>query len=108
VTPSRQEVEAEISEQELDLAAFREARDLIRKRVVVSTDTPRLLMPLHQWSGSDAVLGSLDLVIHSLERTIHELVVMRDHSDLLTVPTEPPPKKPHLTLVKGNDDEHQG
>jgi hypothetical protein len=98
---TRQELEVEISEQELDLQAFQTSRDLVRARVFASTEIQRLLTPLHSWSGSDAVLGSLDLVIHAIERTLSELVVMRD-----TMPNEEFTNPP-LRLVKGNDDEHE-
>ena len=105
MNPKRQELEVEILEQEFDLHAFQEARDLVRRRVQISTEIPRLLTPLHAWSGADAVLGSLDLVIHSIERTISELIEMRDKADS---ELNPRPVGPPLRLVKGNEDEHEG
>jgi hypothetical protein len=108
VTPTRQELEVEIREQQLDLEAFQQARDLVRIRVHLSTETQRLLTPLHTWSGSDAVLGSLDLVIHAIERTISELREMRDKTVEVAVELNPRLVGPPLRLVKGNDDEHQG
>lgn len=105
MSPTRQELEVEIREQQYDLEAFQKARDLVRIRVHVSTETQRLLTPLHTWSGSDAVLGSLDLVIHAIERTISELVEMRNKVE----PSELHPRLagPPLKLVKRNDDEHK-
>jgi hypothetical protein len=106
MTPTRQELEVEIREQQYDLEAFQKARDLVRIRIYVSMETQRMLTPLHTWSGSDAVVGSLDLVIHAIERTISELEEMLNKSE----PTETHPRLigPPLKLVKRNDDEHEG
>jgi hypothetical protein len=70
---SRAELEAEIAEKSEDLRVFAEARDMIRKRVQEVVDSNSKLTPLPTWSGTDAVLGSLDLAVHSMERTIEEL-----------------------------------
>lgn len=104
MTPTVQELEVEILEQAADLDALKKARDLVRERVVVSRDATRLLTPLHAWSGSDAVLGSLDMAIHAIERTISELAEMRKTAPVAGVVEQ----KPVLRLVKGNEDEHQG
>jgi hypothetical protein len=66
-------VQAEIDEKSKDLAAFLEAREIIRKRVLEVSDSESPLTPLPRWSGTDAVLGSLDLSIHAMERTVGEL-----------------------------------
>lgn len=71
------ELEAEIQEKTLDLVAFHEARRIIRKRVLEVKDSPSPLTPLPTWSGTDAVLGSLDLAIHAMERTLDELLEMK-------------------------------
>lgn len=70
---SREELEAELAEKTRDLEVFVEARDKIRMRVIELRDSKSRLTPLPQWSGTDAVLGSLDLSIHAMERTIAEL-----------------------------------
>lgn len=82
------ELRAEIDEKSKDLAAFVEARDIIRARVLEVKDSPSPLTPLPNWSGTDAVLGSLDLAIHSMERTLVELSVLLDQA------------RPALQLVK--------
>lgn len=82
------ELKAEIEEKSLDLKAFVQARDIIRARVVEVRDSQSPLTPLPNWSGTDAVLGSLDLAIHSMERTLEELSVMLDRA------------RPTLQLVK--------
>lgn len=66
-------VQAEIDEKSKDLAAFLEAREIVRKRVLEVVDSESALTPLPKWSGTDAVLGSLDLAIHAMERTLGEL-----------------------------------
>lgn len=82
------ELRAEIEEKSLDLSAFVHARDIIRARVLEVVDSPSPLTPLPQWSGTDAVLGSLDLAIHSMERTLAELQTMLESA------------RPSLQLVK--------
>jgi hypothetical protein len=70
---TREDLKAEIEEKKLDLDAFLRARDIIRARVIEVADSGCKLTPLPNWSGTDAVLGSLDLSIHAMERTIEEL-----------------------------------
>lgn len=66
-------VRDEIREIQLDLEAFVRARDIIRARVIEVKDQVRQLTPLINWSGTDCVLGGLDLSIHAMERTLEEL-----------------------------------
>ena len=82
------ELKAEIAEKSLDLSAFVKARDIIRTRVQEVADSTSPLTPLPNWSGTDAVLGSLDLAIHSMERTLVELSSLLDQA------------RPALQLVK--------
>lgn len=84
----------EIEEKSEDLKAFTTAREIIRRRVLEVTDSTSPLTPLTTWSGTDAVLGSLDLAIHSMERTIDELKVLLN---------EAPEDRPHLRLVGEED-----
>ena len=72
------ELQAEIDEKTKDCRAFAAAREIIRRRLVEVKDSQSKLTPLPYWSGTDAVLGSLDLAIHSMERTVTELMVLRD------------------------------
>ena len=82
----------ELEEKTRDLEAFRTAREIIRKRVLEVRDSPSQLTPLPQWSGTDAVLGSLDLSIHAMERTLIEL------QGMLTQAEE---ARPRLQLLDG-------
>ena len=72
------DLRAEIEEKSLDLKAFVQARSIIRFRVLEVSDSSSPLTPLPDWSGTAAVLGSLDLAIHSMERTLEELQRMLD------------------------------
>lgn len=92
---SRAELLAEIDEKSKDLDAFIKARDLVRARVLEVSDSPSKLTPLPHWSGTDAVLGSLDLVCHSIERTLSELHVLLETSE---------PEKPNLRVILGGPD----
>jgi hypothetical protein len=83
----------EIEEKSRDLTAFSEARGMIRRRVLEVQDSKSQLTPLPMWSGTDAVLGSLDLSIHAMERTLEEL------RQLLTQAEER--ERPKLTLIDG-------
>ena len=85
----------EIEEKSKDLSAFMEARDIIRKRVVEVVDSQSQLTPLPSWSGTDAVLGSLDLAIHSMERTVSELNVLLSKIQK---------SGPNLTIIHGGMD----
>jgi hypothetical protein len=73
---SREQLLAEIAEKTLDLQAFREAREILRRRVLEVRDSTSPLTPLPHWSGTDCVLGGLDLSIHAMERTLAELEVL--------------------------------
>ena len=69
---SRSFVELELSEHIKDLAAFKRAYSQIHSRVLEVRDEGRL-MKLVNWSGTSAVMGSLELTIHAIERTVEEL-----------------------------------
>lgn len=69
-------LERQIAETSADLKAFMTARDIIRVRRQEVTDEPwpeALLPRLTEWTGTEGVLGSMDLAIHAMERTIEEL-----------------------------------
>jgi hypothetical protein len=69
---SRRLVAFELSEHETDLFVFRSAYNMIHRRVIDVKDEGRL-MKLVTWSGTSAVMGSLELTIHLIERTVGEL-----------------------------------
>lgn len=69
---SKNLVELELSEHTRDLIAFKGAYSRIHARVLEVRDEGRL-MKLVNWSGTSAVMGSLELAIHAIERTVDEL-----------------------------------
>jgi hypothetical protein len=89
---SRAQLVAELEEKTADLKAFSEAREIIRRRVLEVKDSKCELTPLPHWSGTDAVLGSLDLSIHAMERTLAELHFLLEHDS--------EGQRPALRLVK--------
>jgi len=62
----------ELMELQKDRTAFASAYDLLRKRIQESLNTTRSNPPLHKWSGSRAVMGSLEMTIAHVECSIEE------------------------------------
>lgn len=69
---SRRLVVIELREHELDLKAFQNAYSCIHRRVQEVKDESQM-MKLVEWSGTSAVMGSLELAIHAIERVVGEL-----------------------------------
>lgn len=95
---SRKQLQDELEEKTKDLEAFFTAREIIRRRVVEVKDSESKLTPLPYWSGTDAVLGSLDLAIHAMQRTVEELKVLLSDS----------PVERTFTVIQGGSDEREG
>lgn len=55
-----------------DYVSFSGAYDLICMRLNECAESEPRNPPLHQWSGSRAVCGTLEMSIHAIERTIEE------------------------------------
>jgi hypothetical protein len=91
---TRAELLLEVEEKSKDLDAFKRARDVVRSRVLEVSDSQSKLTPLPYWSGTDAVLGSLDLACNAIERTLEELVVMLAKAE---------EEKPKFQIVGGTD-----
>lgn len=57
-----------------DRHAFAACLDILQKRILESNETEIPRRPLlHQWSGTRAVVGTLELSLHAIERTIQEM-----------------------------------
>lgn len=69
---SRRLIALELQEHQADLRAFQDAYSCIHKRVQEVKDEGQL-MKLVEWSGTSAVMGSLELAVHSMERVVDEL-----------------------------------
>lgn len=76
----------ELEELMKDRVAFTAAYDCLRKRILEANESKVPRQPLlHEWSGSRAVCGSLELSIHAIERTIDEiqaLIYKIEHGEL--------------------------
>lgn len=97
-------LEQELSELRRDYAAFGGAYDMLRKRLLDSSEAQPVRNPeLHTWSGTRAVIGSLEMAIHAIERTIVECdeLVRRVRSGQL--PNTDNPARPVLSLVEEDD-----
>lgn len=93
----------ELDELRKDFIAFSQSYDILRKRILESTEAQPARTPeLHTWSGTRAVCGSLEMSIHAIERTIlgYEELIQKVLSG--EVKNADPPK-PSLTLVKETD-----
>jgi len=82
---SRQDLIAELKEQQLDLKAFSTSYEIIRQRVQTLKDEGRM-MKLIDWSGTAAVMGSLELSIHAIERVVNEIRVLIKKVDSGEIP----------------------
>lgn len=69
---SLSQVQEELDELRKDRTAFVRSYDIIRARLDASLNSARNQPPLHKWSGSRAVAGSLELAIAHLEKNIDE------------------------------------
>ena len=69
---SRRLVALELEEHQADLRAFQDAYGCVHRRVQEVKDESQL-MKLVDWSGTSAVMGSLELAIHAIERVVDEL-----------------------------------
>lgn len=92
----------EREELQKDLHAFKKAYDAICGRMLESNETERPRRPLlHEWSGSRAVVGSLELAIHAIERTLQgtsEIIEGIENGDIENADK---PGHPGLGVVDG-------
>lgn len=57
-----------------DRYAFAASLDVIKRRILDSNETELPRSPLlHEWSGTRAVVGSLEMALHAVERTLDEI-----------------------------------
>jgi hypothetical protein len=62
----------EREELQKDLLAFKRSYDVIRNRVNESLDSPRNYPPLYKWSGTRAVMGSLEMAVLQIEQNVEQ------------------------------------
>ena len=82
---SRKDVAEELEESQRDLQAFNDSYNVIKKRVQEVKDEHRMLK-LVDWSGTAAVMGTLELTIHAVEHTVAELVDILKRIDSGVIP----------------------
>lgn len=57
-----------------DRHAFGSALDIMKRRITDSNETEIPRQPLlHEWSGTRAVVGSLEMSLHAVERALDEM-----------------------------------
>jgi len=94
-------LEKELDELRKDYVAFSQSYDILRQRVLESTELQPPRMPeLHTWSGTRAVAGSLEMAIHAIERTILEYDVLVQKVRAGEIPNT---DRPTLSIVKESD-----
>src|SRR5580698_9791594 len=93
-------LEKEREELRKDYRAFGNSYEILRARLLESSETVPVRHPeLHTWSGTRAVMGSLEMSIHAIERTIieyGELIRKVSSGEIENTDSVPP----RLTLVK--------
>jgi len=94
----------ERGELQKDLIAFSNAFDCIRKRIEESLNSPRTHPPLYKWSGSRAVVGSLEMSIQIIRQNIEEYGEAINHVRSGAVDNSDE-DVPHLGVIEGGDHE---
>jgi hypothetical protein len=92
----------ERAELQKDEVAFKRAYDILRARLQESNESEIARRPLlHEWSGSRSVCGALEMSIHAIERTIHEMGELIRKINDGDVPNIDPPGHPGLGVIDG-------
>jgi len=102
---SLQSVQEELDQLRKDREAFGQAYELVRQRLQGSLNSTRSYPPLHKWSGSRAVCGSLEMAIARIEQNIEEhsnaILSIRDG----TIEDSDAATGVRLGVIQGGDDE---
>lgn len=85
-----------------DRHAFVTSLDVMKRRILESNDSEIPRSPLlHEWSGTRAVVGSLEMALHAVERTLAEVdkliesIEVGDMTDLDVPPIKKEPGGPN-------------
>ncbi len=99
---SRSTLVREKEELHRDLVSFSQAYEILRKRVLDSNELEIPRRPLlHEWSGTRAVIGSLEMAIHAIERTLTGTAEIIRQIDRGEIRNTDPPGHPGLGVVDG-------
>jgi hypothetical protein len=95
----------ERGELQKDLLAFKGAFDVVRRRIDGSLNSPRSYPPLYKWSGTRAVVGSLEMAIQHIERNIEEYGMAINAVRAGEIENSDEEGKPNLGVIEGGDHE---
>lgn len=92
----------ELEQLRKDRDAWAQALSTIKARIVESNELPIPRRPiLHEWSGTHAVVGSLEVTLHHIERTIEEAKALVRQIEDGELPNLDPPDHPGLGVIDG-------
>lgn len=95
-------LKCELVELRKDRDAWAQALSAIRTRVVESNELEIPRRPiLHEWSGTRAVMGSLEVTLHLIERVIEETTNLIESIESGETPNTDPPNHPGLGVIDG-------
>jgi hypothetical protein len=96
----------EREESEKDLRAFKEAFDIIRRRVIeASEEFPDRGAQFEKWPGTWATFGALELSISTLEKKIEDLSELAHKVMSGELPNTDKPVKQRFGVIKGDREE---
>jgi len=92
----------ELSELRKDRDAWTKALSILKARILESNELEIPRRPiLHEWSGTRAVVGSLEVTMHQIERTIEEVKELIRRIEDGELPNLDPPDHPGLGVIDG-------
>jgi hypothetical protein len=95
-------LERELEQLRKDRDAWVQALSVIRARILESNELPIPRRPiLHEWSGTHAVVGSLEITLNNIERTIEEVKELVRRIKEGELPNTDPPDHPGLGVIDG-------
>lgn len=90
-------IQREREELRRDRHAFAESLDILKKRILESRDTEIPRRPLlHEWSGTRSCVGSLEMSLNAIERTINEMDALIEKLENGEIPNLDAPVKKEL------------
>lgn len=92
----------ELCELRKDRDAWTKALSVLKARILESNELEIPRRPiLHEWSGTRAVIGSLEVTMHQIERTIEEVKELIRRIEDGELPNLDPPDHPGLGVIDG-------
>lgn len=92
----------ELEQLRKDRDAWAQALSVLKARILESNELPIPRRPiLHEWSGTRAVVGSLEVTLHHIERQIEEVKGLVRSIEDGELPNIDPPDHPGLGVIDG-------